>query len=726
MKLIVKGKTSVLGQVNFTLPDIGAGKVYVLKAIKPFKNGKAYHSGLIASAGKFQFVITRDGANELDLTPPKVAFSSPENAGKVPDIGFTITGSATDNRAIDKVQISIVDPVKGRQTIAGAYDAASRTWSARVPAALISLDNTIVLTATAFDQAQNQSTATVSVSVVGDLQGPDIVITSHTDNQQVPVTGFLLSGSVTDLTGVATLKASLTDSGLGETINARDVDFAIDNGIWTLVVGNKLMTEGGTADITLTASDTVGNTSSKTIHLLAVAVDYSNAQLINRITFGATPALLQEVEAMGAQAFLEQQLDPGSIDDSEFTTTLLGNMPTNKEELQAWTLRHMVYSKRQLQEVMTWFWDNHFNTDINTTRSNAQGMKISDSVQYEWNENQAFRSNALGNFRDLLGISAKSPAMLIYLDSISNVVNDSNENYARELLELHTMGVDGGYTHHDIESGAEIFTGWHLQNGRFFFNAAQHTGGSYTVLSGTVSGGITIADGGVEQGEQYLDALASHASTANFICTKLLRVFVSDTPPATLTARCAQTFLKASADADQITQVLRTILDSAEFYQPEYYRSKIKTPVEFVVGALRNLDAVSTGADLAAPIKAMGMRLYENPVPTGWTEIGSDWINSSLLIERIKWINDFVRNPATSNNSSVDPLLFYPTHGFGTAEGIVGYLLQLTVGDDLTALSKQNAEQLLGTDFDLSNPDAEALLQQLHGTVMSYPQYQFQ
>jgi len=461
-----------------------------------------------------------------------------------------------------------------------------------------------------------------------------------------------------------------------------------------------------------------------TIHLQVVAVDYSNVHMLNRITFGASPSLLQEIEFLGAQTYLEQQLNPESIDDSELEE-MLGNTPSTKEELQAWTLMHMLHSKRQLVEVMTWFWDNHFNTNINTSRMNAQGMELSNTTQYELNENQIFRVNALGNFGDLLAFSAKSPAMLIYLDNISNVAGDSNENYAREVDELHTMGVDGGYSDQDVENGAEIFTGWHVLNGQFFFDESLHTGGSYTLFSGTPQQ-ITIADGGIEQGEMLLDALATHPSTASFICRKLVTMFVNDSAPESLVIRCADEFLNLSADDNQIEQVLRLIMQSAEFNAVENYRSKIKTPIEFVIGALRNLDATSDATDLSSPIRSMGIRLYENPVPTGWSEIGADWINSSLLIERIKWINTFVRQQSGTASSTSAPLEFYPDNGFATAEGIVGFLLQLTVGDDFTELGRENALDTLGTEFDLSIPDSDALLRQLNSNVMSYPQYQFQ
>lgn len=624
--------------------------------------------------------------------------------------------------------VTITDADKGSNNVPATYDTSNSSWSVNIPATLFTLGNQLTLTATAYDAAQNQHAASITVTVVEDNTAPDIIITSHTENQQVPVTGLLLSGMVTDLTQVAnftaTLQSTSTNSVDSTTLFSNQAIAFSQEGAWTLAINNGQMTVGTTVAITLTATDSYNNVAAKVINLAVIAVDYSEQHMLNRITFGATPLLTQETTTIGAVNFLNQQLTPNSIDNSDFDT-MISNAPlANKKDLQAWTLMHMIHSKRQLLEVMTWFWDNHFNTDINTERTNAEGTGLSDTVQYELAENQAFRSNALGNFADLLAISAKSPAMLIYLDSINNITGDSNENYARELMELHTLGVDGGYTHDDMEAVAEIFTGWHVhsQGGDFVFDANEHTEGTYALLTST-SQNINIPQGGQSQGELLLSGLAKHPATAEYICSKLITLFVSDTPPSTLLSTCTSEFLANSAANDQIKRVLTTILTSAEFNNPQHYRSKIKTPVEFIVGAVRNLEATSDAQDLISPLKSMGIRLYENPVPTGWSEIGTDWINTNLLIERMKWVNSYVRN---TSGTVTDPLQFYPSYGYATADGVVGFLLQLSVGDDYSDLSHSTALNILGEDFDLANSTAEAQLQQLHGTVLSYPQYQFQ
>jgi uncharacterized protein (DUF1800 family) len=721
LKKIMQGVANENGKVHFSLAGIKEGRIYVLKAYKPFENRKSYYSAFITKEGPYKFVVTADGENELDLTQPELAISTPKDGGLVPHLGFEVNGFASDNRAIDRVTVTVSDPIKGESTLTANYTQATGSWNLQVSDRLISVDQTITLTATAFDVVQNQISSSVNVMVIKDKDGPQISFTSHSDNDEVPVTGFLLSGVVTDQTGVEKLTVSLVDPILGTTLSDRELDVSSLSGAWTLVVDNNLMTLGQVVTLNFTATDISGNTSQRALKLNVVAVDFSAAHLINRITFGATPLLLNEVDSLGAQGYLTQQLNPSLINDSAFNSMLGTTNPTTKQALQSWTLMHMLHSKKQLQEVMTWFWDNHFNTDLNTSRMNAAGVEMNDTVAYELAENRAFRANALGNFRNLLGVSAKSPSMLIYLDSISNVAADSNENYTREVLELHTMGVDGGFDHHEIHAGAEIFTGWHLRNGNFFFNAAQHNNTAHTVL------GVAIPAGGIEQGEQFLDIIADHPSTASFICQKLVTLLVNDNPPTNLVTRCVSKFLQSSNDIDQIAQVVDLILQSAEFYDPVNYRAKIKTPVEFVVAAARNLDAVSNATDLVAPIAAMGIRLYENPVPTGWSEIGEDWMNASLLIERIKWVNRLARELPNGNNTTIDPLSFYPQYGFETAEGIVGFLIKLSLDNDVTDLARQQANGILGVDgIDLADPDAEDRLRQLSGSVLSFPQYQFQ
>ncbi|MBL8881179.1 MAG: DUF1800 domain-containing protein, partial [Phycisphaerales bacterium] len=243
------------------------------------------------------------------------------------------------------------------------------------------------------------------------------------------------------------------------------------------------------------------------------------------------------------------QLAPESLDDGELEQRR-ANWPTDGTQVATRFVRNAAFSRRQLNEVMTWFWDNHFNT-FYSSHGNSD---------FEKRETEVFRNRALGNFRALIGESARSPAMLYSLDGRSNMKGSPNENYARELMELHSMGVTGGYTQRDIEEVARAFTGWTVKDGIFFFDATKHDISAKTLLGQTIAAG-----GGQSDGEKVLDIVAAHPSTARFICRKLVTLFVSDVPVESLVTRCAATFTAQQASPDQMKQVVSTILTSPEF-----------------------------------------------------------------------------------------------------------------------------------------------------------------
>lgn len=298
-----------------------------------------------------------------------------------------------------------------------------------------------------------------------------------------------------------------------------------------------------------------------------------------------------------------------------------------------------VYSRRQLQEVLTDFWYNHFNVFLD---------KGADRYLVPTYEREAIRPRVLGGFRDLLEATAKSPAMLFYLDNWQSVAPKAgdaqprgagrrrglNENYARELMELHTLGVDGGYTQKDIVEVARCFTGWTIKaprmGGGFEYNDRVHDKGEKVVL------GVTIpAGGGMEDGEKVLDILARHASTARFISRKLATRFVADNPPPALIGRMARTFTKTGGD---IRATLETMLASKEFWSEGAYRAKVKTPFETVVSAVRAVNAdVESAFALASQIAQLGQPLYRKVEPTGYSSANADWVNSAALLARMNF-----------------------------------------------------------------------------------------
>jgi uncharacterized protein (DUF1800 family) len=352
------------------------------------------------------------------------------------------------------------------------------------------------------------------------------------------------------------------------------------------------------------------------------------------------------------------------------------------DETQITHVARSLLTERQLEAVMTDFWLNHFTV--------FAGKGIREQFYLADYENRVIRPRALGKFRDLLGAVAKSPAMLFYLDNWESAADSGrprlqvvteqqaqralqqqfraqqqraqqrpgarplpagaqelaqqvlqrrlrgglNENYGRELLELHTLGVDGGYTQQDVINAARALTGWTIagpqRGGGFTFAAYMHDAGEKRVL------GHTLAPGrGIEDGEELLDIVARHPSTARFIAYKLARRFVSDTPPAALVERAAATFARTDGD---IREVVRTIVTSPEFFSHEAYRAKVKSPYEVVLSALRAVDAQPDSTLRTAQLIAgLGQPVFGHQTPDGWPETGDKWMGTGAILNRINF-----------------------------------------------------------------------------------------
>jgi uncharacterized protein (DUF1800 family) len=333
-------------------------------------------------------------------------------------------------------------------------------------------------------------------------------------------------------------------------------------------------------------------------------------------------------------------------------------------ELQQAKVARATFSERQLQEVMSDFWINHFNVYL--YKSNQAPIY---TVSYE---RDVIRPHALGKFRDLLVATAQSPAMLNYLDNWLSIGPHSavaeksknqsglNENYGRELMELHTLGVDGGYTQNDVTELARVLTGWTIaqpdDGGQFQFDPNRHEPGNKTVLK------QTIYDSGQQEGMHVLDMLAHSPSTAHFISKKLAERFVADNPPESLVKKMAATFQDSDGD---IREVLRTLFKSPEFWSPQYENNKLKTPLEYLVSVLR-----TSGTEMDAPdavtqnLAQMGMQPYGQAVPTGYSMMAETWETEGALLARINFVTALTQGKL--NGLKFDP----------------GNLLTLAVFDD--------------------------------------------
>ncbi len=375
----------------------------------------------------------------------------------------------------------------------------------------------------------------------------------------------------------------------------------------------------------------------------------------NRLSFGATDKLIQVIEDNGWQAFLEWQLDYETIDDGGLEELLNKNLPTlgaspqeliASEEFQRKAARELIvaslsrqsFSSRQLFERLVEFWSDHFNVSI-----------FDGPVRYlkTVEDREIIRPLAMTRFRDILHANAKSPAMLFYLDNYTNTAVGPNENYARELMELHTLGVNGGYTEKDVLEVSRALTGWTIRRrqGTFFFNRAAHDYGEKTVL------GVTIpAGGGISDGETVLDILAEHPSTARFISTKLARRFVSDSPPESLVDKLAATFTATDGD---IPSVLRTLFTSREFWLNR--ETKTKRPIDYISSTVRTLGLAADRRVMrfiTSRLEVLSQIPFGWHAPNGYADVAGYWTTASALINRWNTTSTAVKEtPAETINT---------------------------------------------------------------------------
>jgi uncharacterized protein (DUF1800 family) len=375
--------------------------------------------------------------------------------------------------------------------------------------------------------------------------------------------------------------------------------------------------------------------------------------MLERLTFGVRTDDFERVADMGTEAWLDQQLDPATIDDAAFEAVVPDDPvpPASFESMEearrfgrevvntitTAKLLGTVTSERQLETVLLDFWFNHFNVFAG---KGLVGYLLPDY------ERLTIRPHVLGRFRTLLGAVAKSPAMLIYLDNWLNVAPGAfadrdgrqrglNENYARELLELHTMGGDGGYTQDDVIAVARAFTGWTVDRSTYKFQFVDrfHDNGPKLVL------GVPLVGGGVEEGEQVLDLLALHPATATHLAFKLARRFISDEPPADLVASLAYRFLETEGDLRAVVQAL---VSNSAFHDPAIRKRKFKTPLELVAGLHRVTgQAMRNSRHVTGTLRQLGMPTYYCLAPTGFADEAAVWLSPGALVTRMNLVLQF-------------------------------------------------------------------------------------
>ena len=452
----------------------------------------------------------------------------------------------------------------------------------------------------------------------------------------------------------------------------------------------------------------------------------------SRLTFGPTVTDLAAIHKLGVDKWIEQQLHPETIPENPallerlktFETLQLSNkdliaqyprkagkgaknVQTVYRELAEAKLLRAVHSTHQLEELMADFWYNHFNVFFD---------KGADRLLVTSYERDAIRPHVLGNFKNLLLATTKHPAMLFYLDNWTSVSAENldnlrdrfqrkkaaakkkraaglNENYARELLELHTLGVDNGYTQTDVTEVARCFTGWTIDGLRddpkFLFRPLMHDRKAKTVL-----GQAFLPGRGEEDGLQVIDMLVRHPATAKFISTKLAQRFVADTPPPALITKMAATFTKTQGD---IREVMRTMLKSPEFWAASTYNAKVKMPFEMVASALRATNAtVTNSAAIQQEFRARGQPLYRKGEPTGYSPMAEEWTNSAALLSRMNFGLALVQNKVRGTRIDLTQTLANKTKPTEIAQAL---LLRAPAPETLRAIeskSETNPAQIAG------------------------------
>jgi uncharacterized protein (DUF1800 family) len=432
-----------------------------------------------------------------------------------------------------------------------------------------------------------------------------------------------------------------------------------------------------------------------------LGADEQARHVLDRLAFGARPADFDRIRTIGVDAWIARQLRPDRIaendadrlaasltapfaspadvvrdlaspgrGDSTGRRLLRQRYAEAGRAVQTARVARAVGSERQLQETLVDVWANHFS---------VFGGKGPVRLYLAHYEDEAIRPHVLGRFRDLLGAVAHSPAMLFYLDNWQSAADSMhpvlgsargarvrgrgrtarpqpagarrprglNENYARELMELHTLGVDGGYTQRDVVEVARAFTGWSIaaprDGGGFIFRPALHDAGEKHVLGETIRAG-----GGEEDGERVLDILARRPATARMVATTLARRLVSDDPPGSVVDRAADVYMKTDGD---LREVVRSIVTSPEFFSRAAWRAKVKSPLELVVSALRAADVPpDTTPRIARAIAKLGEPLYGHQTPDGWPERSTEWLSAGAVANRVNFIAMLVARPQVSDS----------------------------------------------------------------------------
>jgi uncharacterized protein (DUF1800 family) len=420
------------------------------------------------------------------------------------------------------------------------------------------------------------------------------------------------------------------------------------------------------------------------------------AHLLRRTGFGSTTAELDFYTGLGFDGALDRLLNYESVDASAFEAELAARAYdlTRLDGAQRWWLYRMRFSPRPLEEKLTLFWHGHF------ASTNSKVEK----PPYMLVQNALFRRMALGGFGDLVLEVTRDPAMLVFLDGKDNGRRRPNENYARELFELFTLGI-GNYTEQDIREAARALTGWTIRNDRFFDNVTNHDTGSKTILGQT----------GNWNGADLCRIAVEHPACATFIARKLVRFLVTDQPGADFVARMADVFRSSGLS---IRALVGAILRSPEFKDEANVRALIKSPAEFVVGAMRHLDVAQLPNDFPNELRREQQELFNPPGVEGW-EGGPHWLSSTTFLHRTNFLKRLTSDNDPARVKFVDPAVLLA--GKSTNQEIADYLADRMLDGDMTAEGRR--EVVAWLDLSTSRTRSRRLRGAIH-LVMATSTYQ--
>lgn len=430
--------------------------------------------------------------------------------------------------------------------------------------------------------------------------------------------------------------------------------------------------------------------------------------LLRRAGFGGTPQETQHYSSIGYDATLDELLHPERVDNTELEENIKQQDfdYTNIDDLKRWWLYRMVYTKRPLEEKATLFWHGHFATS-NRKVNNAYAM---------YGQNLLFRKYALGNFHEMLYNVSKDPAMIVWLDNQQNRKGKPNENYAREIMELFTLGI-GNYTEHDIKESARAFTGWQTLPTGFFFNQNQHDYGSKTFL------GVT----GDLNGDDIVDILVAQKATSRFLAKKLIKYFAMDDPDEGYVNRVADVYINSKYN---MRKVMHALFTDDVFLSDRAYHAKIKSPAELVVGSLKTMQVKKLDADLPNVMARMGQDLLMPPNVKGW-DGGQAWIATDTMMERFNFANRVTSEKFAQMEKYTSMADLMDKQGLKSAGDVVDYFLSLMVDSDVPAGTRSKLVAYVSSDIKGSPvrqvPDDKTLDCKMRGLVhliMTLPTYQ--